>query len=121
MEESEDDGLVVTVGQRDGFKPSSEAIHTGEEETVPSWWGKGTDQIDMHIVETCIGGVKGANRCNIVAMHLGGFSRDAAPRPIVLVHLRSREAPTKPCGINIASAGLPISVYSFSESNKVSL
>ncbi len=36
LEESVDDGLGVTVGQRDGFKPSSEAIHTGEEEKVAS-------------------------------------------------------------------------------------
>ncbi len=44
--------------------------------------GKGADQIDMHMVETCIGGVKGANRCNVVAMHLGGLAWDGALRPL---------------------------------------
>ncbi len=36
MKEGEDDGPGVTVDLRDGFTPSSEAIHTSKEETVPT-------------------------------------------------------------------------------------
>ncbi len=37
VHDGEGGGLGVTVGQRDGFTPSSESIHMGKEETV----GKG--------------------------------------------------------------------------------
>ncbi len=36
LKEGEDDGLGVTVDQRGGFTPSSEAIHTSKEETAPT-------------------------------------------------------------------------------------
>ncbi len=36
LKEGKNDGLGVTVDQRDGFTPSSETMHTSQEETVPS-------------------------------------------------------------------------------------
>ncbi len=41
LQDGEGGGLGVTVGQRDDFTPSGEPFHTGKEETVLSWWGKG--------------------------------------------------------------------------------
>ncbi len=40
------------------------------------------------MVEACIGGIKGSNRCFVVAMHLGGLARDAAPRPLANILLQ---------------------------------
>ncbi len=62
LQADEDGGLGATVGQRDGFTPSSESIHTGKEETV----GKGTGQFDTDVVETYIG----VNKCFVVAFLL---------------------------------------------------
>ncbi len=49
---------------------------------------KGTDQIDFHMVEACVWGIKGSNICFVVAMHLGGLAWDAAPRPLANILLQ---------------------------------
>ncbi len=79
----------MTVDQRDGFTPSSEAIYTSKEETVPSRRRKGTDQVDMHMMKACVGGIKGSNRCFVVAVHLGGLAWGTAPFPLASMFLQA--------------------------------
>ncbi len=43
----------------------------------------------MHIVEGCAGGIKGSNRCFVVAMYLDGLAWDAAPRPLTNILLQA--------------------------------
>ncbi len=89
MQEGEDDGLGVTVGQVDGFMPPSEIIHIGKEETAPSWRGKGTAQMDVDVVETCIWNIEGASGRLVVATHFCGSARDSAPHPFANILLQA--------------------------------
>ncbi len=68
MQEGEDH-LGMTVGQIDGLAPLSESICTVKEETVPSWRGKETEEVDVDVVETGIWDIEGANRRFVLVMH----------------------------------------------------
>ncbi len=46
-------------------------------------------QINMHLVEACVGGIKCLNRCFVVAIHLGGLPWDAASCPLANILLQA--------------------------------
>ncbi len=51
--------------------------------------GKGSDYIDVPIVEACIVCIKGSKRCFAVAMRLRGLGWDVAPRPLLNILLKA--------------------------------
>ncbi len=55
MHEGEDDCLGVAVGHWDGFAPPCESVYTGKKIALTSRWGKGTDEVDMHVTKACLG------------------------------------------------------------------
>ncbi len=78
---SDVDGFDVAVSQWDGFAPSCESVYTGKKIAFTSWWGKGTDEVDMHVTKACIGGAKCSDRCFVVAVHLGRLAWNATSCP----------------------------------------
>ncbi len=62
-------------------------------------------QIEMHMVEACVGGIKCLNRCFVVAIHLDGLPWDAASCPLANILLQAipsktfhEDANGDPCG-----------------------
>ena len=73
-DEGSGDGLSCDVRDRDGFRPTGEAVNAGEQVCVSSGGREWSNKVDVDVVKANVRAGKGGERCDSMSMHLGALT-----------------------------------------------